>query len=77
MWPIRDQVKASVLIELIRVLVLSRVDYCNSLYHGLSKFLLALSKTTANNELCRALDLSIVTFNTNFVEPEAATLVAN
>ena len=40
-WPIRDQVKAPVLIELIRVLVLSRVDYYNSLYYGLPNFLLA------------------------------------
>ena len=30
-WSIRDQVKTSVLIELIRVFVLSRVDYCNYL----------------------------------------------
>ena len=38
-WAIRYQVKTSVLIELITVLVLSRVDYCNSLYLGLPIFL--------------------------------------
>ena len=70
-WSIRDQVKTSVLIELIRVLVLSRADYCNSL------LLTFISKTSANNEHCRAFDFSIVTFNAILVVPEAATLVAN
>ena len=41
MWSICDQVKTSVLIDLIRVLVLSRADNCNSLYYGLPKLLLA------------------------------------
>ena len=40
-WSIRDQVKKSVLIDLTRVLVLSRVDYCNSFYYGLPNFLSA------------------------------------
>ena len=40
-WSIRYQVKTLVRIELIRVLVLSRVDYRNSLYYGLPNFLLA------------------------------------
>ena len=53
-WSIHDQVKTSVLIELIRVLVLSLIDYCISLYYGLPKFL--LEKKSANNELCRAFD---------------------
>ena len=48
-WSIRDQVKKSVLIELIRVLVLSRVDYCNSLYYGLQNFLLAKLQRTMNS----------------------------
>ena len=39
-WSIRDQVKTSVLIELFRVLVLSRADYCNSLYYALPNILL-------------------------------------
>ena len=38
---IRYQVKTLVSIELIRVLVLSRVDYRNSLYYSLPNFLLA------------------------------------
>ena len=38
-WSIRDQVKTAVIIELISVLVLSRVDYCNSLCCGLPNFL--------------------------------------
>ena len=74
MWSIRDQFKTSVLIELIRV-------WC---YHVLTFVILFLmvcqtfySKTSANNELCRAFDFSIVTFNTNLVVPAAATLVAN
>ena len=48
-WSIRDQVKITVLIELIRVLVLSRLDYCNSLYHGLPNFLLAKLQRIMNS----------------------------
>ena len=48
-WSIRDQVKTSVLIELFRVLVLSRVDYCNSLYYGLPNFLLARLQRIMNS----------------------------
>ena len=48
-WSIRDQVKTSVLIELNRVLVLSRVDYCNSLYYGLPNFLLAKLQRIMNS----------------------------
>ena len=40
-WSLRDQSKASTLIELFRILVLSRVDYCKSLYYGLPIFLSA------------------------------------
>ena len=50
-WSIRDQVKTSVLIEFIRVLVLSRVDYCNSLYNGLPNFLLAKPQRIINSAL--------------------------
>ena len=46
---IRDQVKTSVLIELIRVLVLSRVDCCNSLYYVLPNFLLAKLQRIINS----------------------------
>ena len=48
-WSIRDQVKTSVLIELIRVLVLSRVVYSNSLYHGLPSFLFAKLQRIKNS----------------------------
>ena len=48
-WSIRDQVKTSVIIELIRVLVLSRVDYCNSLYYSLANFLLAKLQRILNS----------------------------
>ena len=51
-WSIREQVKTSVLIELIRVLVLSRVDYCNSLYYGLPNFLLAKLQRIMNSAAC-------------------------
>ena len=36
-----------------------------------------VGKTIANNDLCSAFDLSIITFNTNLVVPEAAARVAN
>ena len=48
-WSVRDHVETSVLIELIRVLVLSRVDYCNSLYYGLPNFLLAKLQRIMNS----------------------------
>ena len=48
-WSIRNQVKTSVLIELIRVLVLSRVDYCNFLYYRLPNFLLAKLQRIMNS----------------------------
>ena len=50
-WSIRDQVKTSVVIQLIRVLVLSRVDYCKSLYYGLPNFLLAKLQRIMNSSL--------------------------
>ena len=37
---------------------------------------LFISKTSADNELCRTFDFSIFAFNNNLV-PQAATLVAN
>ena len=43
------QVKTSVLVELIRVLVSPRVDYCNSLYYGLPNFLLAKLQRIMNS----------------------------
>ena len=49
MWPIRDQVKTSVSIEFIRVLVLSRIDYCNSFYYGLPNLLLAKLQRIMNS----------------------------
>ena len=34
-YSIRDTVDSDVLIELVRVMIISRLDYCNSLYYGL------------------------------------------
>ena len=34
-YSIRDTVDRKLLIELVRVMILSRLDYCNSLYYGL------------------------------------------
>ena len=48
-WSIRDQVKTSVIIELIRGLVLSPVDYCNSLYYGLPNILIAKLQRITNS----------------------------
>ena len=48
-WAIRDEVKTSVFFELIRALVLSRVDYCNSLYYVLPNFLLAKLQRIMNS----------------------------
>ena len=48
-WSLRGQFKTSVLIELIKVLMLSRVDNCNSLYYGLPRFLLAKLQRIMNS----------------------------
>ena len=48
-WSIGDQVKTSVIIKVIRVLVLSRFDYCNSLCYGLPNFLLAKLQRIMNS----------------------------
>ena len=48
-WSIRDQVDTSVRIELIRVLVLSPVDYSNSSYYVLPNFSLAKLQRIMNS----------------------------
>ena len=48
-WSIRNQVKTSDLTEVISVLVLSRVDYCNWLHYGLPNFLLAKLQRIMNS----------------------------
>ena len=48
-WSFRDQVKTSIQVELIGVLVLSRVDYCNSRYYGLPNFLIAKLQRIMNS----------------------------
>ena len=64
-WSICDQTKTWVLIELIGVLVLSRVDYCYSLCYGLPNFVI---ESIAKIELCRAFDLSISTFKISLLK---------
>ena len=73
-WSIRDQEETSVLIELIRVLVLSRVDFCTSLSYGLPNFLLEKLQRVINS--AARLIFRSVTVDTNLV-PQAVTLVAN
>ena len=65
---IRDQFEASVLIELIRVLVLSRVDYFHSLYYGLSNFMLSKLQQMMTASACLIFRLSLSTLTSLFLK---------
>ena len=68
-WSIRDQVKTSVLIELIRILVLSRgVDYCNCLYYGLPNCLLTKLQRIMNAAACLIFRLSPSTPTSSYLK---------
>ena len=59
-YSIRDTVDRKSLIELVRVMILSRLDYCNSLYYGLPVFILQKLQRIMNSACRLIFELSPV-----------------
>ena len=67
-FSIRDSIPKDSLIELVRVLILTRLDYCNSLYYGLPDFLLQRLQPIMNCACRLIFRLSPGTPNSDFIK---------
>ena len=66
-YSIRDTVDRKSLIDLVRVMILSRLDYCNSLYYGLPVYIIQKLQRIMNSA-CLIFRLSLGSPTANFIK---------
>ena len=67
-YSISDTVDRKSLVELVRVMILSRLDYCNSLYYGLPVYFIQKFQRIVNS-VCRLIfSLSLGSLTANYIK---------
>ena len=67
-FSIRDTVDRKASIELVRVMILSQLDYCNSLYYGIPVYIMQKLQRILDSASCLIFRLSIGSPTANYIE---------